>query len=232
MMPIRDENPSGITPAVTYALIAINVLVFFWQLIYGLEESVYEYGFIPYLVQVDMEGSFYRFLTSMFLHGGFTHIFGNMLYLYIFGDNVEAAFGRVGYSIFYIASGFAASIAHMMFNLGSRIPAVGASGAISGVLGAYLVLYPNANIVTLVFYPYGFAATYKIRSVYYLGFWFIYQLIPAFLGETTGVAYWAHIGGFVLGVLVALPLRSKLRRRRRRVMPVPWYEEWRYEVYV
>ncbi|HDH07240.1 MAG TPA: rhomboid family intramembrane serine protease, partial [Thermoproteales archaeon] len=138
MMPIRDENPSGITPAVTYALIAINVLVFFWQLIYGLEESVYEYGFIPYLVQVDMEGSFYRFLTSMFLHGGFTHIFGNMLYLYIFGDNVEAAFGRVGYSIFYIASGFAASIAHMMFNLGSRIPAVGASGAISGVLGAYL----------------------------------------------------------------------------------------------
>jgi len=224
MFPLSDENPSGIRPIMTYSLIAINVSCFFWQLIVGIEWSAYYFGFIPgYFFQAPME-NLYRLFTSMFLHGGFTHIFGNMLYLFVFGDNIEAAFGRFKFLVMYILWGIAAALLHGIINFDSTIPTIGASGAISGVLGAYFVLFPNANIRTLLFVFYRVIVT-KVKSFYYLGFWFLYQLIPASLGEITGVAYWAHIGGFIAGAIMALPIRTRVLRRRREVYPYRWFYE-------
>ena len=225
MLPLKDENPSGIKPIMTYFLIAINILCFIWQLTVGIDWSAYYFGFIPNLFFQDSARNFYRLFTSMFLHGGFTHIFGNMLYLFIFGDNIEAAFGRFKYLLMYFLWGITAVLLHSLINFGSAIPLIGASGAISGILGAYFVLFPNANILTLVFF-FNIATVRRIKSFYYLGFWFLYQLIPASLGEISGVAYWAHIGGFIAGIIVALPLRSRILRKRREIYPYDWiYEE-------
>ncbi len=225
MFPLRDENPSGIRPLITYSLIFINALCFFWQLTVGIDWSAYYFGFIPKLFFQDPIGNFYRLFTSMFLHGGFTHIIGNMLYLFIFGDNIEAAFGRLKYLLMYILWGIAAALLHGIINFNSNIPTIGASGAISGVLGAYFVLFPHANIQTLVFF-FNIITVRRVKSFYYLGFWFLYQLIPASLGEITGVAYWAHIGGFIAGAIMALPIRSRILRRRRETYPYGWvYEE-------
>ncbi len=145
----------------------------------------------------------------MFLHGGLLHLGGNLLYLYIFGDNVEDAFGHAKYLGFYLLCGVTASLTHLLVDINSTIPAIGASGAISGVLGAYFILYPKARVVTLVFY---FLITFvRIPAVFFLGFWFILQLFSGSVtltyGVASGVAYWAHIGGFVAGVLVALVVR-------------------------
>ncbi|HDD69242.1 MAG TPA: rhomboid family intramembrane serine protease [Candidatus Korarchaeota archaeon] len=227
MFPLRDENPSGIRPVVTYSLIVINVLCFLWQLTVGIEWSAYYFGFIPNLFFQDPIGNFYRLFTSMFLHGGITHIFGNMLYLFIFGDNVEAAFGRAKYLLMYMVWGIIAALSHGVISsilMQGHVPTIGASGAISGILGAYFVLFPNANILTLVFF-FNIATVRRIKSFYYLGFWFLYQLIPASLGEISGVAYWAHIGGFIAGAIMALPLRSRILRRRE------VYPRWIYEEY-
>jgi hypothetical protein len=152
----------------------------------------------------------------MFLHGGLLHLGGNLLYLYIFGDNIEDAFGHAKYLGFYLLCGLAASLTHLLVEITSGIPAIGASGAISGVLGAYFILYPKARVVTLVFYF--FITFVRIPAVFFLGFWFILQLFSGSLtltyGVASGVAYWAHIGGFAAGVLVALVVRAMRKPSR------------------
>jgi membrane associated rhomboid family serine protease len=154
----------------------------------------------------------------MFMHGGFLHIGGNMLYLFIFGDNVEDRFGHVTFLVLYLAFGVASGIAHAwiiyIFNPNvAWIPAIGASGAISGVLGAYILFFPRTNVVTLVFLGY-FATTAKIKSVFYLGFWFFLQFFSGIVDPYGGVAYWAHISGFIAGLLTALLFKIAIPRRR------------------
>lgn len=207
MFPLYDENPTKTRPYVTWILIATNVVVFAWQLTRGFTDTdILEYGAIPgFLMQGER---LHTLFTSMFMHGGLLHIFGNMLYLFIFGDNAEDRFGHFKFLILYLAFGVVADIAHswiiFQFNPAEiGIPAVGASGAISGVLGAYILFFPRANIVTLVFFGY-FGTTAKIKSVFYLGFWFFLQFISSIIDPYGGVAYWAHIGGFLIGLLTAL----------------------------
>lgn len=208
MIPVRDENRSALTPHITWILIIINIAAFLATWLPGLRfltNTVYEFGMIPAFI---LQGqNLHTLFTSMFLHGDLLHLGSNMLYLYVFGDNIEDALGHVRYVGFYLLSGLAASLAHLMTSSGSSVPAIGASGAISGVLGAYLVLYPKARIVTLVFYVF-----VRIPAIFFLGFWFILQLSSGTMalagGVSSGVAYWAHIGGFVAGTLVALLLRA------------------------
>ena len=192
----------------------INVVVFFFFWISGynaLNEAIWKYGMIPASI-LGGEG-LYTLFTSMFMHGGIIHLFGNMLYLHIFGDNIEDTFGHLWYVGFYVISGIAASFIHILSvsnSLGLYEPAVGASGAISGVLGAYLVLFPKARILTLVFYYYITIAA--IPAIFLLGFWFLFQLLEGALtlgyGVPSGVAYWAHIGGFLTGVITALIFKA------------------------
>ncbi len=227
LFPIRDENPSRERPIVNYILIGINILVFLYEISLGSNTRTvffhrfgivpYEYThradiFVPSAIPINL-------ITAMFIHGGFWHIFGNMWFLYIFGDNVEDAMGHVRYLIFYLLSGIIASATHIIFNPGSRVPMIGASGAISGVLGAYFVLYPSARIVSIVFL--GFFITSVILPAYlYLGIWIIMQTIFAFssigVDAASGVAWFAHVGGFVGGILL-LPLFARRRRTPPRV---------------
>ena len=169
-----------------------------------------DYGMIPFFI---LNGEkLYTLFTSMFMHGGIIHLFGNMLYLYIFGDNIEDTFGHLWYMDFYLISGIAASFAHILSVGNSPFPAVGASGAISGVLGAYIVLFPRARILTLVFY-YWITVT-AIPAIFFLGFWFLFQLFAGTLtlgyGVASGVAYWAHIGGFLAGIVLALIFKARV----------------------
>jgi len=208
-------------------LILANVIVFLVMLLfdYGLIDSrfsgdmVEKFAMRPYYI---VQGEkLYTLLTSMFLHAGLLHLFGNMLYLYIFGDNVEDAFGHVSYAVFYIISGLAASVIYIYVmgpkSFGSSDIVVGASGAISGVLGAYLVLYPKARILTLVLY--GWPIIVPISAILFLGFWFLMQ---GFLGiydvvlfeGSSGVAYWAHVGGFIAGMILALIFGLKRKKSR------------------
>lgn len=208
MIPISDEPRSRHTPIVTYGLVVLNVLIFIIELAVGLDNAAFfrRFAFIPAELN-DHPTEWLTILSSMFLHAGPIHIGGNLLYLVIFGDNVEDALGSVQYALFYVAGGFFAALAHLLTNPTSDIPTVGASGAIAAVLGAYLILYPSARVKTLI--PFGFffyIAT--LPAVLVLGFWFLLQLIEglATLGAENavgGVAFWAHIGGFVFGVLVA-----------------------------
>ena len=189
--PYKDENPREHFPAVTIALIVVNVIVFLYTLT-NLDYFIEQFGFkpaAPLLLTV---------FTSMFLHGGLAHIFGNMWYMWIFADNVEDKFGKVYFLIFYLLSGVAATILHYFKNMGSAAPAVGASGAISGVLGAYIVLFPSVKVLVG-----GRFGVYPINASIMIGFWFVMQL---FLGgfsllqqSGTGVAFFAHVGGFVFG---------------------------------
>jgi membrane associated rhomboid family serine protease len=211
LIPVRDENRSSSTPHITWILIIVNVAAFLatWLPGFGfLEDSVYAFGMIP--SNIIQGQDLHTLFTSMFLHGGLLHVGGNMLYLYIFGDNIEDAFGHAKYLGFYLLCGLAASLTHLLVAITSGIPAIGASGAISGVLGAYFILYPKARVVTLVFYF--FITFVRIPAVFFLGFWFILQLFSGSVtltyGVASGVAYWAHIGGFVAGVLAALVVRA------------------------
>ncbi len=214
MIPLRDENRSLSTPHVTRVFIIINLVVFFFFWFLGnssFEDAIFNFGIIP--ADVVAGERLYTLFTSMFMHGGILHLAGNMLYLYIFGDNIEDAFGHGRYFAFYFICGIAASLMHIVsitIAEEMRIPAVGASGAISGVLGAYLLLYPRARVLTLVLYGWAFVA--RIPSIFFIGFWFVYQLLLGFLPQSGGVAYWAHIGGFIAGMALALILR-----RRRKV---------------
>ena len=185
--PYKDENVSKSTPYVTYALIAVNVIVFIISLA-DFENIITTYGFKP------SEFVLITLLTSVFLHGGIEHIFGNMWFLFMFGDNVEDKFGKIKYIIFYLAAGLVATLAHYMMNIGSNIPAIGASGAISGVLGAYIVFFPHAKVHTIG----PFYQRFTIPAYVMLGIWFLMQFFGVFAGAG-GIAFWAHIGGFVFG---------------------------------
>ena len=229
MLPIRDihANARRIRPVVNILLIAVNVLVFFFELSLGprLEGFLMSAAYIPARgggVAIGVTSA----LVSMFLHGGWGHLLGNMLFLWIFGDNVEDRLGHVRYLIFYILCGYAATFAHAFFNAGSTMPAIGASGAISGVLGAYLFLYPRARIVTLVWF-FIFVRFVEIPALVFLPIWFLMQFLsgvsslravdPAAAG---GVAWFAHIGGFIAGP-VLLFLLGGARRPRSQPPPLP-----------
>ena len=225
MFPLRDDNPASIAPVATVTLIVINVAVFLYQFSLGprgYELLIYQYGAIPSVilgskalpVGIAAVPSSFTLFTSMFLHGGWMHLIGNMWYLWIFGDNVEDAMGRTRYVLFYLITGLAASMSQILSNAGSVIPSIGASGAISGVLGAYLLLYPRARVLTLIFLGF-FSRIVYIPAAFVLGFWFLLQLLSGSVSGSQnvgGVAFWAHIGGFVAGMLlVALFKRSDVR---------------------
>lgn len=218
MLPISDDNPALATPVVSWTLIGLCVAVFLYQLSIGLGSLegaafVLSYGMVPYrlfenpdwppgLIAPDPA---LTVLTSMFLHGGFMHLIGNMLFLWIFGDNVESAMGRLRFIVFYLLCGVAAAMAQGFADMDAQIPMVGASGAISGVLGAYLLLYPTANVRVLLFLGF-FVTTFRVPAVIVLGLWFLFQILSAQtlqeMGQQGGVAFMAHIGGFVAGMIL------------------------------
>jgi len=228
MIPIRDTIRSRSTPFVTVALIAVNAFVFFKELSYGpqLDRLIEAFGFIParFVSWEQLGGAaldplrFIPLFTSMFLHGGWAHIAGNMLYLWVFGDNVEDTFGHLRFLIFYLLSGAIALLTLAFFTPDSTVPTVGASGAIAGVLGAYFVMFPRSRVLTLV--PLFFIPWFvEIPALVFLGFWFLMQLLAGSLeltaraGLASGVAWWAHAGGFVAGILLSIPFRRHPRRR-------------------
>ena len=235
MIPLRDDIPSRTTPFINVILIVINVLAFLYQLMLGpaLKQFLYEYAVVPWLYFHDVGpvgGTLgvvtpadlaVPLFTSMFLHGGWLHLGGNMLYLWIFGDNVEDRMGHGRYLVFYVACGLGASAAHIFANSTSRVPSLGASGAIAGVLGAYILLYPRARVVALL--PLGiFTQMVQLPALFFLGWWFVQQFLYGLLSlgvqsaQTGGVAWWAHIGGFVAGaVLVWVFRRPEYRPRER-----------------
>jgi len=224
MIPLRDDNPTSIKPILTVTLIAINVVVFLYQVSLPPRQGnlfVYQFGAIPSVIfgpdrlpsGLEVIPPALALLTSMFLHGGWMHLIGNMWYLWIFGNNIEDAMGRVRYLVFYLLSGLAASVCHAYFNLHSKVPSIGASGAISGVLGAYLLLYPRARVLVLI--PLGFfTRLLYVPAMFVLGFWFLMQVLSGTLSgaQAGGVAWWAHIGGFVAGMaMVGVFKRSEVR---------------------
>jgi len=211
MIPIRDAIRSRNFPIVNTLIIGLNIIAFLWQWLQGphLKEALFLFGIVPVRysdpslsAQFTTFQQVLPFLTSMFLHGGFLHILGNMWFLYIFGDNIEDRLGHLRYLIFYLLSGIAAGLVHLFTNWNSKIPTIGASGAISGVMGAYLILYPRARVLTLI--PiFLFFQFIEIPAFLFLGYWFLLQLFSAGLtrGDIGGVAWWAHIGGFVAGII-------------------------------
>ena len=227
MIPISDDpGPRRVTPVVTFALVAINVAVFAYELSLGngVQALVRSAGVVPleYARGVDVPpaaplGVYYTtLLTSMFLHGGFLHIASNMLYLWIFGDNVEDRLGHLRFLVFYLLCGFGATAAHLFFNWGSPIPSIGASGAIAGVLAGYLLLFPSASIRTLLFLG-PFITMTRVPAIILIGFWFVTQLFSGVASiadgaeQTSGIAFWAHVGGFVVGLPLVLLLRQRAR---------------------
>jgi membrane associated rhomboid family serine protease len=232
MFPLRDDNPRTITPIITITLIAINSLVFFYQLSLGPRGEqlfVYQFGAIPSVVvgaeslppTVAVVPPAVSLFTSMFLHGGWMHLIGNMWFLWIFGDNVEDILGHGKYLMFYLLCGIAAALTHVALNADSRVPTVGASGAIAGVMGAYMVKFPRARVLTLV--PiFIFITFYELPAFFVLAYWFVIQIFSG-VGSVAysqvseqGVAWFAHVGGFVAGMLLitALPTTPPYSRRR------------------
>ena len=216
MIPLKDETPRRSFPFVTVLLIVVNIIVFAHQVMLGPaggEAFVNLYGLVPWKIQLalaghrfTMEQALLPLITCMFLHGGFLHIIGNMWFLWIFGANVEDRLGPVGYLVFYFICGIGSGLVQVIFTWGSHVPSIGASGAISGVLGAYIVLFPTSRILTLVpLFIIWF--TWKIPAVIFIGLWFVMQFLSGLssLGgaSTGGIAVWAHVGGFLLGVLIA-----------------------------
>ncbi|WP_300442160.1 rhomboid family intramembrane serine protease [uncultured Mameliella sp.] len=210
MFPIRDHNPSGRTPFVTYALIAINIVVFLASLQYegsprAMMAFYADYALVPRFLS---EGyGFSGLLTSMFLHGGWMHIAGNMLFLYIFGDNLEDEMGHIGYLLFYLAAGLGAGLIHWLSAPLSTVPTVGASGAIAGVMGGYLLLFPKARVDILIILIVIFRVI-PVPAWLMLALWFAMQLFGGWSApaDQGGVAYWAHVGGFVIGLLLTIPV--------------------------
>jgi len=230
MIPLRDTVPSKNYPVVTHALIGLNVLVYLIQIAQGadIQRFIFVYGLVPARYTVPQIAAYFStfdqlfaFVSFMFLHGGFLHILGNMWFLYIFGDNVEDRLGAIRFAAFYFLCGIASGVAHLLLNRYSNVPTIGASGAIAGVMGAYFICYPRAKILTLIpifFIPY----FVEIPAFFFLGVWLLFQFINAAgsFGQTGGVAWWAHIGGFVFGVIflkafTALPGTGVTNQMRR-----------------
>ena len=214
MFPIRDHNPSGRTPYVTYALMAINIVVFLAYVDMfdnprAINGFFWDYALIP--AKVSAGEGYLGLLTSMFLHGGWMHLAGNMLFLFIFGDNVEDEMGHVPFLLFYLAAGLAAAFLQYATAPGSMIPVVGASGAIAGVMGSYLLLFPKAKVDILIIFIV-FFRVFPIPAWIMLGLWFAMQLFGGFgtPGDQGGVAYWAHAGGFIAGLVLTFPLWQRL----------------------
>jgi len=221
MIPIRDGIPTRRTPVVNDMLIGANVLVFLWMFLMpesALETMVNKYAMVPaHFADGVTLAEMMTIFTSMFMHAGWAHIGGNMLYLWIFGDNVEDRLGHFRYLMFYLAGGVVASLTHLFTNWGSDLPTVGASGAIAAVLGAYLVLFPASRIATFI--PLGlFSRLTVVPAAVVLGFWFVLQLFDGVLAlggaDVGGVAVWAHIGGFVAGMVMAKLIPTEARREK------------------
>ena len=222
MIPLRDVIPSRTTPVVTISLVVLNALIFLYELSLGeqVNEFMFSFGLVPAYF------SWLNVVTSMFLHGGFLHAAGNMLYLWIFGDNVEDRMGHGRFLAFYLLCGIAAALAQTITVPNSMIPMVGASGAIAGVMGAYFVLYPHSRIVTLVTLLF-FWQIMEVPAVLFLGIWFLMQFLSgvgsiasATAGEPAGgIAFWAHVAGFATGVLGVMVFRRPERQR------VEWWNE-------
>ncbi len=216
-IPLKDTNPSRSYPIVNISLIVANIAVFFYQ--FTLPPQAFKLfllsnSTVPARIPSFLDGqtgfgvAFLPLLTSMFLHSGLAHIAGNMLFLWIFGDNIEDFFGHLVYGLFYLVCGVGAGLLHILFNLHSTIPALGASGAISGVMGAYMLLYPRERILTLVFF-----FLIPIPAFVILGYWFLLQFLAGIsalgAGASGGVAWWAHVGGFLLGMFLTGMARRK-----------------------
>lgn len=229
MIPIRDKNPSGTFPYVTIGIMTVNVFMFFIELSLGprLDRFIMQYGLVPLKLQYYSQSpeltfidTFLPFLTSMFLHGGFIHLIGNMWYLWIFGDNIEDKLGHFKYLCFYILCGIIAACVHVFFNSQSKVPCIGASGAIAGVLGAYMITFPRARVVTII--PLGFIwPIIELPAMVVLGFWFVIQFFNGAASisasaSSGGVAWWAHIGGFVSGILMFYIFRKIFGGTHRR----------------
>jgi membrane associated rhomboid family serine protease len=225
-IPLKDENPTSRFPYITVFFIALNILIFLYQFFspQGLQYYVFKMGAIPYeithfktvsFISPDSQEPVSRLLpplavvVSMFLHGGFLHLLGNMLYLWIFGNNIEDFLGSFRFIFFYLLSGLGASLTHIVFHPNSQVPMIGASGAIAGVLGAYLILYPRARVLTFVFL-FIFIRVMPIPAFFILGIWFIAQVLNVGLGG--GVAWFAHIGGFLIGIAL---IKIYTRKRRK-----------------
>ena len=231
MIPIRDDTPRFSTPFVTYFIIALNTLVFLFELSVSeqgrgaLNGLIYHFGVVPLRFDhilaawpaSSLTGLFLPIVTSMFLHASWLHLIGNMWFLWIFGDNIEDYLGHFSYLLFYLVCGFAAAITHILLNAGSRLPSVGASGAIAGVMGAYFVLYPKARVM-MWFPPIFF---FHLPAWLVLGYWFFMQFLSGAatsIAETSqtngGIAFWAHVGGFVAGIVLIKVLPARPRRYR------------------
>jgi membrane associated rhomboid family serine protease len=227
VIPLSDDNPSSIRPIVTIALIVACVLAFLWQLSAGAggQRIIYSLGVIPAVLlgrqelppELSLLPAWATVFTSMFMHGGWMHLIGNMLYLWIFGDNVEDRLGHGRYLLAYLAFGAAAALGQMTVSAGSTIPMIGASGAIAGVMGAYFVMYPHSRVLTVVFLVF-FLDIIEIPAIFFLGIWFVMELFSGVgsLGASTmtGVAFWAHIAGFATGALTGLYWRMREASRQ------------------
>lgn len=259
MIPLADENPSGKKPYIVYILIILNVLAYIYDVLgaQGPFGKLWDYSMIPYSVVHNtplmqkmpviyhgtqavierlhhgLNPQWLTIFTSMFMHGGFAHIGFNMLYLWIFGNNIEDALGHIKFLIFYLACGVLAALAHIYSDPNSMIPTVGASGAIAGVLGAYLVLYPKNTVRTLIMlgYYWDFA---DIPAIFVLGAWFVIQIVSGLFGaagmQGGGVAYWAHVGGFVAGMVLIILMGGRGAARRQQSRPGPYNDRpypWR-----
>ena len=237
VIPLNDDNPVDVVPWATYGLIVLNVGVFVWQLVLGdagAERLIYGLGFIPAVLfgsaslppDVALLPPAATLLTSQFVHGGAVHLGGNMLFLWVFGNNIEEALGTLKFVAFYLVCGVAAALGNGLLDPQATLPLVGASGAISGVLGAYLLLYPFVSILVVI--PLGVILYPTRLSAYFvLGGWFVLQLLQALLSKpgTPGIAFWAHFIGFVAGALLVIPLRQPgipLFSRRGVMAKGPW----------
>ena len=237
MFPLKDDIPSRTFPFITVLLIALNVLAFLYQISLGVgspaaaraaQELIQEFGLIPCRLTgactdpvAGLPSPYVTILSSMFLHGGLLHVGGNMLYLWIFGDNIEDTLGHFRFIVFYLLSGLAAALAQTGIAPSSEVPMIGASGAVAGVLGAYLLLSPHATILTLVMFGF-FIKFFRVPALIVLGFWIVLQLLNAFLtyrahplalGESGGIAWFAHIGGFLGGIALLFLLRPRQSSR-------------------
>lgn len=212
--PIGDLNiKHGCKPIITYIIIAINIVVFAYQFTLtraSASEFIYQYGCIP--IEILQKTHIESIITSIFLHGGIMHLLGNMLFMWVFADNIEATIGNFSFLLFYLAGGIIATFTHIYFNQYSEIPCVGASGAIAACLGAYIVMFPHSKI--RIFFIL-FFTSFNISALYFLGFWILQQFVNG-IGEintqTAGVAYWAHIGGFVFGLIMGFVYKSKAQK--------------------
>ncbi|MBD2211440.1 rhomboid family intramembrane serine protease [Calothrix sp. FACHB-156] len=214
MFPLYDENPTRITPYLTYGLIGMNVLVFLHEVSLSnaqLEQFFQLYAVVPRELTTNFSSEWTTLFTSQFLHGGWWHLISNMVFLWIFGNNIEDRLGHVKYLIFYLTCGALAALCQWFIGMNSGIPSLGASGAISGVLGAYIIRFPHARVMTLAFLGF-FVTTIRVPAMILIGLFIVQNLLSGFVSlqtaanmsvETGGVAYWAHIGGFVFGIILA-----------------------------